>query len=238
MVEERVLNELQEHTARLERQVRILRWACVLALTAGVLYATSGLGASGPREDRLGKVLRVRGLVVEDEQGRARILLGAPVPSVAERKRPEPATALVFLSENGADRVAVGFDPLSTKRISPGAGILVKDQEGIERGGFTVLENGRVVLGLDYPNGREGVTAFLDPKERHAGVMLGGDQGQTWERAGLVVSNKDGVALLKIADTNNSERVMLMVQGDSPAKFLLHDPKSKQLVDVLERIKP
>jgi hypothetical protein len=59
-------------------------------------------------------VLRVRGIVIEDEQGRARLALGAPITNVAGRTRGEPVTGLLLLGPNGADRVLIscpGLEP-------------------------------------------------------------------------------------------------------------------------------
>ena len=49
---------------------------------------------------------------------------------------------------------------------------------------------------------------------------------------------KNGTSLIKLADPNGDERTMLLVPGDSPAQFLVLDPKTKSKVDVLEKFKP
>jgi isoaspartyl peptidase/L-asparaginase-like protein (Ntn-hydrolase superfamily) len=88
-------------------------------------------------------------------------LIGAPIPKVPGRKRQDDTVGLIILGENGADRVALsapGPNPQIngrvSKRVGAGAGLLVDDSEGNERGGFGVLDNdSRVTLGLDYPGG-------------------------------------------------------------------------------------
>jgi hypothetical protein len=49
---------------------------------------------------------------------------------------------------------------------------------------------------------------------------------------------KDGTSLIKLADTSGNERTMLVVQGESPAQFLVLGPKTKTKLDVLSKTKP
>jgi hypothetical protein len=223
----------------LERRLHFFEGGFSLALVC--LLAVTFLGMRARTEQRA-DIMRVRGLIVEDAQGRARILLGAPVPQLPDRKRQDAASGMIVLGENGADRVSVGAPTPSpqiqgkvAKRIADGAGMQIHDQEGNERGGFSFLDNGRVVLGLDYPT-REAVSMFVMP-EGYAGLIISGQEGRSWERAGLVVNNTTNSVVLKLADGNNEERAMLMVRGDSAARLLMLDPATKQQWDVLEKLK-
>ena len=151
-------------------------------------------------------ILRVKGIIIEDDQGRARILIGAPAPQVTERVRTNPELAraawgesgtrvywdtlnndtfgMLILDENGHDRVAVGGpvpDPLNGTRIAPMYGLTFHNQEGIERGGgghmfSTAAGVDRASMGLDSQHG---------------------------EGAGLIADN-DGTAGLWVNDSNNS----------------------------------
>lgn len=106
------------------------------------------------------KVLHLKSLVIDDDQGRARILLGAPFPSVEERLRKDvTATGMVFLDEKGHDRFALGeMMPASPgfHRIGSAYGLNIYDSEGHERGGMGFLSNGstvnRAVIALDRPS--------------------------------------------------------------------------------------
>lgn len=66
-------------------------------------------------------------------------------------------------------------DPNIGKRIGPSTGIVINDQEGFERSGYSLLSVGveyRVVLGLDTKRGTEGL-AFLGnapPNDPSTGV--------------------------------------------------------------------
>ncbi len=227
---------LDERINRLERRVRVFQAGCALAMVA-LAAACLVFKARPVQADEAAQVLRVRGLIIEDEQGRPRILLGAPVPKVSGRKRQDDATGLIILGEHGADRVAVAYPTPEpqirgriSKRIGPDAGIVFDDPEGNERGGFGAFDDGSVVLGLDYPD-REGVSLVVAPRLGFSGIIINAEHGSPSERAELGVL-QDGTSLLKLADTNGTERVMLIVQDESPAKLLGLTPKDETEADV------
>ena len=70
-------------------------------------------------------VLKVRGLVVVDEQGRERVVLGTPIG-----------------------------DTRDGKRVQPMSGVAILDPQGYERIGLGMLDDGTAVLGLDAPRGK------------------------------------------------------------------------------------
>jgi len=151
--------------AEMEQVKRTIRWLQVYAALASValviLFVRGGTATEG--------VLRARGLIIEDEAGRERILLGAPIPGAANRVRTDTArlralwgpqhpdideymdsyedynhgtSGLVILNEDGFDRLILGEetpDPHVGKRIAPSSGLVVHDRKGFERGGFGVL---------------------------------------------------------------------------------------------------
>jgi hypothetical protein len=113
-------------------------------------------------------VVRTRGIVIVDEAGRERILIGAPVPAAANRVRTDirrveqlwgarfprqyltewyptyrnSLHGMVVLDERGIDRLAIGDsvpDPNIGKRWGAEAGMVINDSEGFERSGFGLL---------------------------------------------------------------------------------------------------
>ncbi len=167
----------------------------VIAL-ATLMILSRGSGREG--------VLRARGLVIVDDRGRDRILIGAPVPASADRVRTDMAKAesawgkryprfdwykgldhgtngLLILDEKGFDRVVVGDptpDPSIGRRISPASGIQINDREGFERTGWGYFPDlGRVVLGLDSAKGTEAVVLVVREDDT-AGVSIGSPQAQ------------------------------------------------------------
>lgn len=166
---------LDNRLARVERRLHFLEIA-VLVLTAGLTVAIwMGRRPLPAHAADSSKILRARGLIIEDVSGRPRILLGAPVPKVKGRKRSDEATGLIVLGEGGADRVAVASptpDPQIqgkvSKRIGSDSGLVIDDNEGNERGGIGVLDNdGRGVACLDYASGKggEAVCMAVVPEE-------------------------------------------------------------------------
>ena len=66
---------------RLRHEVRVLQFGL-----AGTFVLIAALVLSS-FQDTAPDVLRVKGLVIEDDEGRARILIGAPVPMTPDRVR-------------------------------------------------------------------------------------------------------------------------------------------------------
>ena len=60
---------------------------------------------------------------------------------------------LVVLDDSGHTRAVIGQDPAHVQRIGRAAGLLLYDDKGNERGGFSTLGDGSVVIGLDAPVG-------------------------------------------------------------------------------------
>ena len=245
MEQKQMTASLLERVESLERRLTLWRLIAGLGLLFIILavFVTASVRSSRANEDE--RVLRVRGLVIEDSQGRPRILLGAPVPKVAGRKRQDETLGIILVGENGADRITIGVPTPPpqiggkvVQRISPGAGLVVDDVDGNERGGIGVLDNGRGAVCLDYPEPveREAVCLGILP-EMLAGLLINAPGGDASERAMLGVL-KDGTSYLKLADTGGNERSRLQVQGESPAQLLVLDPKLKTKVDVFEKIKP
>lgn len=152
-------------TTSAQRLTRTIRWlqayTALLTIAVAVLFVRSGAATDG--------VLRARGLIIEDEVGRERILIGAPVPEAANRVRtdearvrevwapgfPDPdaymgyyqdyshdTNGMLILSEDGFDRLVVGDptpDPNIGRRIAPATGMVINDDQGFERTGYGAL---------------------------------------------------------------------------------------------------
>jgi hypothetical protein len=153
---------------QLRRQVRRLTYV-VAIMGSGLVVLT--LGAFAQRSPA---IIRARGIIIEDQAGRERVLIGAPIPAARNRVRTDTARVaqlwagrfpsraqymefykgyrhtmdgMLVLDENGFDRVAIGDsvpDPNIGRRIGPSTGIIINDQEGFERSGYGLLNVGGV----------------------------------------------------------------------------------------------
>src|SRR5210317_2313489 len=113
-------------------------------------------------------IIRTKGIVIEDSLGKARILIGTPIPLVDDRIRTDTnkvkelwaskfptywfdmykneynhsANGILILDEKGHDRLVIG-DPVPDlyfgKRIGPSTGIIINDENGQERTGYGLL---------------------------------------------------------------------------------------------------
>ena len=87
------------------------------------------------------QVLKARGLIIVDENGRERIFIGAPVP-----------------------------DPKDGARRTPATGMTINDPAGFERFGLGLFDDNRLTMGFDAPRGtgdernRERITISADAK--------------------------------------------------------------------------
>ncbi len=183
---------------RLQKEAR-MAWllATISTLLSGFLLI-AGLTPSGRSSD----VIRTRGIVIVDAQGRDRILIGAPIPASRDRIRSDfdkaqqawgsrypdfewyrtlehSTNGIVVLDERGYDRIVLGDpnpDPNIGKRVGPVSGIAVNDQDGFERTGWGYFPTlNRTALGVDTPKGNEGVmVAVLDDSTAGVMVMDGG----------------------------------------------------------------
>lgn len=200
------------------------------------------------KESKLDKVIRVQGIIVEDQNGKERILIGAPIPYAKNRARTDTvkiketwgkrfgknymnwykdyahhANGIVILDENGWDKVIVGDpapDPIIGKRIGSSTGIIINDNQGLERTGYGILDvNGedRVVLGLDKSNGTEGATISIMPdgtvglnlNSEEQSIFLGSAKKGNWNSPnnedfhGMIIRDKEKKEKLITAEENN-----------------------------------
>jgi hypothetical protein len=207
-----VEDELLREVARLRRLVRLALLGCVL-VPAGL-----ALVAWATRDDAAADVLRARALIIVDDKGRERIVLGAPVPDLKAGKRESAVNGLLILDSLGHDRIALAAPKPNPriggkvyKRASPSTGIQVNDHEGNERFGFGYQDRGRVTVGLDRP-GKEAVILVVDDSSNYAAVIVNGANGR--QRAYLGESSNRGSSGLYVSDTLDTKRIRLGFEAD------------------------
>lgn len=158
-------------------------------------------------------LIRAKGIVIEDANGKDRILIGAPVPYSKHRVRTDTAlvrkywanqfndpnqymgwyknyrnasNGIIFMNEDGFDRVLVGenlADPNAGERLFEVSGILMNNKTGWERAGA-------------------GINTTKDGKSR-AGFGLDDESGEAMH----LMTMEDGSKALIISDEDGSIRI-------------------------------
>lgn len=222
---------LIERLQRLERFARTTKALALLSAVAlvSLFVVEKYVLASTPNE----KILRVRGIVIEDSNGVPRILLGAPVSNQGRTRR-DAVTGLVLLGNDGIDRLTIGtadYDQVNgtlQHRIAKGIGMMLNDANGNERGGFGFLDNGRVTLGLDRAHGEEGAFLTVNDEDGFAGVIVK-DLGSCVVTS-LGNSKEDGTRLL-LRDHACADRVFLGMKDSLTPKLEVRDGQEKVILD-------
>ncbi|PYP63653.1 MAG: hypothetical protein DMD37_05635 [Gemmatimonadetes bacterium] len=167
---------LETRITTLERRLRRTQSVAVLAVT-GVLALAA---AAWVRPFQQTDTIRAKVLILEDAQGRKRMLLGAPIP--------EPPGA----------------------RIAPSTGMIILDTTGVERFGVGLFPNGMMNMGFDAPPGtgddrnRERINLTASP---NGGAEIRMLDRKTWVRWRVALDSQDSVTL-QFLDFPPGEAVM------------------------------
>lgn len=235
---EKCIEELQKRTVRLMMVVLLLGVALAITTVRSFSRRVEAAEAS--------PVLRVKGLIVEDAQGRSRILIGAPVPAVSDRVRQDsPTTSIVFLDEKGHDRFLVGekvSNSPSFHRIGASYGVTIFDTEGNERGGMGFLSNGstvsRAAIALDRAgNGSapgDAWGAMVDDKSGFAGsgVIYAPEIGHGNDA--ILIGTQGRKAFISLKDVDRRERASFFLNEDGSPSFEVFDATGKAGPNLLQ----
>ena len=153
-----------QRLAYVERSLRRTQLAFAAVLGVALLAASAAWRWRPPQAD----TVRARTLVIEDAQGRRRIVVGAPIPE-PPGARIQPSTGMIILDTNGVERFGVGLFPSGDMNMGfdapPGTG----DERNRERVNISATSDG---------------SAEVRMLDRH-----------TWVRARLALARDNHVAL-------------------------------------------
>jgi hypothetical protein len=114
-----------------------------------------------------GDVIRTKGLVIEDATGHPRMVMGFPIPQEG-RVRKDTLNGLVFLDNQGIDRIHVGqhgklfLGGEYHDRLNEGWSFFFNDHKGEERSGYGFSDDDNSVgLGMDYGGEYGGEAIYL-----------------------------------------------------------------------------
>jgi hypothetical protein len=184
-------------------------------------------------------VVKARGLIIVDEEGNERILLGAPVSSVSSRAQKGAGCAIVLLEANGKDRLLLGEntaylrDGGSHKR-ERGYALLVHDAKGDERGGFGCFDSGKVVIALDRKSpDSDGVGMMVDDSIDFAGLTVNHKMKDRGYVQAMVFGVQKGSCYLNMDDPTGRRRMSFDFPPEGAARLQLFDTSGKVLRDAL-----
>ena len=149
----------------LERTTKI-QTAIIAVLAIAMIWIALG---SNPESD---EILRTKGLIIEDLDGKPRMALGFPIENQF-RQRNDTLSGLVLLDENVLDRVHLGkhgklfLGGEYHDRLNEGWSLFFNDLNGEERSGYGFSDDDNSVgLGMDYggKNGGEAIYLYAAPK--------------------------------------------------------------------------
>jgi len=102
-------------------------WALLLQSVIGFSRAEAQSKPETNQSSQVAPVIKTRGVIIVDDKGRERVILGAPVPDPPIEGR---------------------------KRINPAHGMIILDRQGYERFGVGLMDNGQMAMGFDAPPGK------------------------------------------------------------------------------------
>ncbi len=215
-----------------ERRIRLLSIASLLIVVVALIAATA------PQDD----VIRARGLVIIDSDGRDRLVLGAPIGDVSSDEKLRDAIGLVVLDSMARLHVAIGANrPLVVPGGGSGmragglsAGLTVYDPlDGRERGGFGVYSDGRANICLDYrERQKEAACMSVAPGDQYAAFLLNGTPNEdVFDRAAMYVG-ADGRGSIKVFGGGANRGGVMIRAGEGAATITTYDSTGTAIRDV------
>jgi hypothetical protein len=203
---------LQNEVKQLSRKLRAayLIFGAILLAQAAMFFGTNSQ-ADGEIVDNSGKIIKAKGIIIVDEQGRERVLIGAPIPQAKNRIFTDKKRAI----EAWKDRMPLergkqywdNFDNLHKMPV----GMLVLDENGFDRLGVGDQ------LG-DVNTGRR----IGNP----TGIFMNNEKG--FERAGFGVMTVNGVTQVGLGmDADYGEALTLAVSKDIGGGLRINDSKNQ-----------
>jgi hypothetical protein len=235
----------EQRVARLERRAYWLGLACVVQLGFVVVIWLSTIHQGTQVLAQISpQTLRVRGLIIEDAEGRPRILLGAPFPSVKERTRQDArTTSILFLDEKGHDRLTLGEElepqiggkvPVGVHRIASGFGVVIHDGAGDERGAYGWLSNGRALITLDRP-GTEAFAAMVNDKTGETKLSLGFPPEVANDTSAIEIGTKASSSFLRFNGKSGTSLAVFDTEDGKNPSFKTFDLQGNQSEERLGR---
>ncbi len=200
----------------------------VLLLALNMFFIYDNYIKSKANED----VIKVKGIVIEDENGNPRIKMGFPFDN-EKRIRKDTLNGMVFMDEKGMDRIHLGPHGklfLGGKyygRTNEGWSLFFNDSKGEERSGYGFSDDSNSVgLGMDYGGEDGGEAIYLYAAPNLAFMTINADLQEKQgirDRIVLWHDTKKDLSLAKISDSKRDGRIILRAEKGNNPKFQMID---------------
>lgn len=145
------MNNTIEHSRirKLESSVRISRIFSLCAMSLAAIFLMTGFSSNVPINRQFTSVqdvVRSRAVIIVDENGNDRIVLGSPIPNPKEGIRQQKLTGIVINDESGFERFGVGVGDNGILGMGFDAPPGVGDKGNRERCNVIVYPTGDVEL--------------------------------------------------------------------------------------------
>ena len=216
----------------LETRVRRLGALALLALLAPLVPLLAAWQEPAP------EVLRLRGLVLVDEEGNDRILMGAPLPESATRKSLPRGHGIALVDATGHDRLLLGE---STEvevggrlvKRERGYSLLLHDAQGDERGGLGTFDSGKAVMVLDRARpDADGIGMMVDEGLDFVGLMLNHKRNEGRYVQGMGLGIQGGTCFFNMDDPEGRRRLSLDLEAGGDPACILYGPGPDDRRDV------
>lgn len=202
---------MEEQIRLLQKQVKQLKYMLlgIISIFALVILASFTTGNKD--------IIRTKGIIVEDANGKPFIMMGNPIPQDKDRARRDSMAGMAFVDEKGIDRLYMGKDGKLqvggeiVDRNSEGWSYNINDVTGDERGGFGFAdEEDRIGLGLDYGGKDGGEAIYLYASNEVAYLLMNSNTNdRVRQRAVLWHDTKRDLTQIKLGDKATDERLVL-----------------------------
>lgn len=207
------------------QKIQNLQSIFILILLIGILVILYQQKNTTPEE-----ITRTKGLVIEDEQGNPRIMMGFPIASSDDRLRTDTLNGILLLDENGADRVHLGKHgklflggKYYARTNNDGWSLFFNDSKGEERSGYGFSDSDNSVgLGMDYGGEHGGEAIFLYAAPQIAFMTINADlQDNKGIRDRIVLwheTDKD-LSIVKVSDSKKDGNIVLKTEKGLTTKI-------------------
>ncbi|WP_235299708.1 hypothetical protein [Portibacter marinus] len=185
-------------------------------------------------------ILQTKGIIIQDDIGNPRIAMGFPIDN-QYRKRKDTLNGLVFMDENGMDRIHLGqhgklfLGGKYQERLNDGWSLFFNDSKGEERSGYGFSDDDNSIgLGMDYGGEFGGEAIYLYAAPNISFMTINADlQKNKGTRDRIVFwheTDKD-LSISKISDSKKDGRIILKAEkGRNPKIELIDSLNNKKTI--------